>query len=132
MAIDADPALLAEVTSVLRAAGARFAFVHGSRLGTAHAADADLDVAAWWPAEAVAPAPWDVPVPPGVDLLVIERRSPLVLLGRIALHGELLFDDDPPARVCWQATTRKIYLDEKPRLDRARATFLEAQVRGRR
>ena len=37
--------------------------------------------------------------------------------------GVLLFDDDPPARVHWQADTRKRYLDEKPRRERADSDF---------
>ena len=39
--------------------------------------------------------------------------------GRIALHGVMLHDDDPPARVRWVATTRKIYSDEQPRMLRS-------------
>jgi uncharacterized protein len=132
--IDADRALLDATVASLRAAGARFAFVHGSRLGTDHGPDADLDVAAWWP-EPGGPAPWDVPVPAGVDLLVLHGFGPgygvpLTLLGRIALHGEMLFDDDPPSRVRWQATLRKIYLDELPRIEQSRSTFFEV-TRGR-
>ncbi len=53
-------------------------------------------------------------MPPGVDLLVLDE-APLELAGRVALHGVLPFDDDPPARVCWQAQTRAIYLDEEER-----------------
>ena len=41
------------------------------------------------------------------------------------MHGKLMFDDDPPARVAWEATTRKIYLDERHRAERARADFAE-------
>ncbi|MDD7966800.1 hypothetical protein [Actinomycetospora lemnae] len=43
----------------------------------------------------------------------------------------MLFDDDPPARVRWTATTRKIYLDELPRIERSRREFLESVRRGR-
>ncbi len=66
----------------------------------------------------------------GVDLVVL-NRAPLELAGRIALHGQLLFDDDPPARVRWVATTRKIYADEQPRLHRSHREFAQSVRRGR-
>ncbi len=69
-------------------------------------------------------------MPPGVDLVVL-NGAPLELAGRISLEGEILFDDDPPERVRWVATTRKIWLDERPRFDRAHREFLEAAARGR-
>lgn len=59
------------------------------------------------------------------------RRDHRQLAGRIALEGELLFDDDPTARVRWVADTRKIWLDERPRYERAHREFLEAAARGR-
>ncbi len=49
--------------------------------------------------------------------------------GRVALHGTLLFEHDPGARVVWEATTRKVYLDELPRLTRAHREFAEAVLR---
>ena len=123
-----DPAIdgdvdLAETAAALRAAGARFAFVFGSRASGSAQAGSDLDVAAWWHGHA--PAPWDVAVPAGVDLLVIDGL-PLELAGRVALEGRLLFDDDPQARVRWQATTRKIYLDEEYRTERSHREALDA------
>jgi len=36
---------------------------------------------------------------PGSDLDVGRVGAPLERAGRVALHGVLLFDDDPPARV---------------------------------
>jgi uncharacterized protein len=42
-----------------------------------------------------------------------------------------VFDDDPPARVRWIATTRKIYADEQSRLRRSHREFAEAVRRGR-
>lgn len=58
------------VVKALRAAGARFALVHGSRAGEGQARpDSDLDVGAWWPHDP--PAAWDVPLPPYVDLVVL-------------------------------------------------------------
>jgi hypothetical protein len=104
----------ADVVTALRQAGARFALVHGSRAATGIArADSDLDVAAWWGGGA--PSAWEVGLPDAVDLVVLDR-APLWLAGRIALAGRLLFDDDPPARVRWQADTRRIWLDERPYL----------------
>lgn len=102
------------VIEALRRAGARFALVHGSRTeeNTARP-DSDLDVGAWWAGEP--PAAWDVPLPPYVDLVVLNDAA-LWLAGRIAQHGRLLFDDDPKARVQWLADTRLRYLDEIPQI----------------
>lgn len=69
------------------------------------------------------------PAAPGVDLLVLDT-APLELAGRVAVEGVLLFDDDPPARVRWVASTRKIYFDELPRIRRAHREFAENQRRG--
>lgn len=123
------------VVSALRAAGARFAFVHGSRAAETHRPGSDVDVAAWF--DGHDPAPWAIGgLPAGVDLLVLDR-APLELAGRVALHGVLLFDDDPGARVGWLALTRRIYLDERPRTDLARRLFFDGvrareAARGRR
>lgn len=100
------------VIKALRRAGARFALVHGSRAeGDRVRPDSDLDVGAWW-VEA-APVAWDVPLPEHVDLVVL-NDAPLWLAGRITQYGRLLFDDDPRARVRWQADTRLQYVDEIP------------------
>ncbi len=128
MAIPVLDALAAEVVVVLRDAGARFAFVHGSVATGSSRADSDLDVAAWWSSDP--PAVFDVLLPPGVDFVVL-NSAPLELAGRIALDGRLLFDDDPSSRVRWTATTRKIYADELPRLLRSHREFAEAVRRGR-
>jgi predicted nucleotidyltransferase len=112
----------------LRTAGARFAFVHGSRAEGTGRPDSDVDVAAWF--DERDPAPWNIGgLPPGVDLLVLDR-APLELAGRVALYGVLLFDDDPASRVRWLALTRRIYLDERPRTEFARRIFF-AGVRAR-
>lgn len=116
------------VVDKLRRAGASFAFVFGSRARGDARPDSDVDVAAWWPVEP--PNVWDVELPAGVDLVVL-NGAPLELAGRIALEGELLFDDDPPSQVCWTATTRKIWLDERPRFEAAHREYLEAAARGR-
>lgn len=121
-------ALGAETAAQLRRAGASFAFVHGSRARGDARPTSDLDVAAWWPVSP--PQSYDVLLPPGVDLLVL-NGAPLELAGRVALEGVLLFDDAPELRVRWLATTRKIYADELPRLQRSHREFLETVSRGR-
>lgn len=104
------------VTAALREAGARFAFVHGSRaVGSELHGDSDLDVGAWWAQDP--PASWEVTLPGYVDLVIL-NTAPLWLAGRIAQYGRLLFDDDPPARVAWQADTRLWYVDEIPAIRR--------------
>lgn len=124
----ADAALLAEVTATLREHGAAFGYLHGSRARGDHRAGSDTDVAAWWPRDA--PSSFEVLLPPGVDLLVL-NSAPLVLAGRVATQGLLVFEADPAARVRWEATTRKIYFDELPRLRRADEEFARAVRRGR-
>lgn len=117
-AVDLD-----EVTSALRASGARFAYLFGSRAGSEPGPDADTDVAAWWGVDP--PDPWAVSLPDGVDLLVLDT-APLELAGRVARDGRLLYEDQAAARVAWEAETRKIWFDEKPRTDESRRIALAA------
>ena len=117
----------AELTDALRRSGARFAFLHGSRARDEARPGSDVDVAAWWGGEA--PAAWEVELPCGVDLLVLDS-APLELAGRVALHGRLVFDDDPSTRVRWQALTRKLYLDEEPRQRRLDEIFFAGRRSG--
>lgn len=128
MTVALPEALAAEIVAVLRGAGARFALLHGSRAVGSPRADSDIDIAAWWPLNP--PPAFEVLLPPGVDLVVL-NGAPLELAGRIALHGRVLFDDAPSERVRWTATTRKIYADEQPRLWRSHCEFVEALQRGR-
>lgn len=114
--------------AALRRQGARFAFVHGSRVDGGGTPGSDLDVGAWWGANP--PASWDLDLPTGVDVLVLDE-APLELAGRVALHGRLLFDDDPPARVRWQAQTRLLYLDEQDRQGELDRVFLSRRAGGR-
>jgi len=120
-----DPAAVA---AALRSAGARFALLFGSRVTGGARAGSDVDVAAWWGGNA--PDPWDVALPAGVDLVVLDT-APLWLAGRVAMTGEVLFDDDPPARVAWQADTRLAYLDELPALRERQREWAEVIARGR-
>src|SRR5579863_7963668 len=94
--------VMAESVAVLRKAGARFAYLHGSRARGQHRPDSDIDVAAYFGGEP--PQVFDVLMPPGVDLLVLDR-APLELAGRVAVGGKLLFEDDPVSRFRWEATT---------------------------
>jgi predicted nucleotidyltransferase len=121
-----------QAVEALRAAGARFAYLHGSMVSGTARPDSDVDVAAWWDTggrDETAPVSFDVDLPAGIDLLVL-NRAPLEIAGRVAVNGRLLFEDDAAARVRWEATTRKIYFDELPRLTRAHREFLESRARG--
>lgn len=64
-------------------------------------------------------------LPSVVDLLDL-RDAPDVLTGRVALTGVVVLDDDPPARIRWQADSRKRYLDEAFRRERFRRDFVAA------
>lgn len=121
------PTAYREIVAVLEEAGASFAFLHGSRARGSARDDSDIDVGAWW--ERAAPAAFDLALPPEVDLLVL-NTAPLELAGRVAVEGVLILDRDVEARVHWVATTRKIYFDELPRLQRAHREFAEALTRG--
>ena len=124
--VDAD-GLTREAAEVLRAAGASFAYVHGSRASGAPRPDSDLDVAAFW--GSTPPASFEVDVPPGVDLMVLDS-APLELRGRVAEKGALLFETDPAVRIHWEAMTRKIWFDERPRIERAHREFAAALAHG--
>lgn len=118
-----------EVVAALRAAGARFGYAFGSRVDGNPRPDSDLDVAAWFGREGGAPPSWKVEVPAHVDLLVLDT-APLYLTGRVALRGRLLFEDDPSARVAWEADTRTVYLDELPYIQETARAYLAALARG--
>ncbi|WP_261553556.1 nucleotidyltransferase domain-containing protein [Frankia tisae] len=109
---------------MLRQAGAQFAYLHGSRAVGCQRADSDIDIAAFFGGPRP-PSAFDILLPPGVDLLVLDS-APLELAGRVAAGGRLLFEDDRAARVHWEAMTRKIYFDELPRITRAHREFAAA------
>lgn len=118
------------VIAALRDAGAKFAYLHGSHSDGTARPTSDIDVAAWFGANP--PSSWEVGLPGTVDLLVLDT-APLYLAGRVALHGRLLFDDEPPARVRWEADTRTVYLDELPYITQMAQEYLRAVAsRGRR
>lgn len=117
---------IADATEVLRQHGAVFAYLHGSRASGTAGAQSDVDVAAYF--DEPHPEAFEVLLPVGVDLLVL-NQAPLELAGRVALRGQLLFERDRNARVVWEATKRKIYLDELPRRSSAHRDFAEAVLR---
>jgi predicted nucleotidyltransferase len=117
---------ITDATDALRHHGAVFAYLHGSRASGTANPQSDVDIAAYF--DEPHPEAFEVLLPVGVDLVIL-NRAPLELAGRIALHGKLLFERDPSARVAWEATTRKIYLDELPRLTSAHRDFAEAILR---
>ncbi len=127
MPADVDPDRRAALSTLLRGLGARFAFLHGSRVTGGARPDSDLDVAAWF-GRPVDVAAMVSHMPAGVDLVVLDQAPPW-LAGRVALLGERLFDDDPSARVAWQAETRRIHLDEQFRRDRFRREVVAAHRR---
>ena len=124
--MDELEAVTAEAISVLRQAGARFAYLHGSRATGRSRANSDIDIAAYFGGRP--PNSFDVLLPPGVDLLIL-NDAPLELAGRVAVGGRLLFEDDQVARVRWEALTRKIYFDEQPRIARSHREFAAATAR---
>ncbi len=117
-----------DAVAVLRQAGARFAYLHGSRAAGRQRAESDIDIAAYFGGPQP-PNSFDILLPPGLDLLVLDN-APLELAGRVAAGGKLLFEDDRAARVHWEAMTRKIYFDELPRITRAHREFAAALLTG--
>jgi Polymerase beta, Nucleotidyltransferase len=66
--------VIVEAAAVLRQAGARFAYLHGSRATGHHRADSDVDIAAYFGGHP--PNSFDVLLPPRVDLLVLGQPPP--------------------------------------------------------
>ena len=118
----------AEAIEVLRRHGAVFGYLHGSRATNTARTTSDIDIAAHFGGRR--PPAFEILLPPDVDLLVLDD-APLELAGGVAVRGRLLFETDSRARVVWEATTRKIYFDELPRISRAHREFAEAMLRGR-
>jgi len=118
---------MTELCEALRHSGARFAYLHGSQASGAAGPESDFDVAAYY--EDPVPVGFEVALPSGVDLLVL-NDAPLEVAGRIAPDGRLILEVDEVARVRWQSTTRKIYLDERYRIERSHREFLESLGNG--
>ncbi|TCK24384.1 type VII toxin-antitoxin system MntA family adenylyltransferase antitoxin [Pseudonocardia endophytica] len=118
------PVDMDRVNEVLREHGVVFALVFGSH-ATGTAGDrSDVDLAVWsdrpiddWALRGALP---DI-----VDLLDL-RRAPDGLAGRVAMEGIVVLDDQPTARIRWQAETRKRHLDEAFRRERFRQDFVRA------
>lgn len=118
------PIELEPVLWVLRTHGVVFALVFGSHASGGADADSDVDLAIW-SGDSVDEWRLRAALPDAVDLLDL-RTAPETLAGRVALSGVVVLDDDPPARIRWQADTRKRYLDEAPRRERFRRDFVAA------
>lgn len=121
------PVDLDAVRRTLRGHGVSFALLFGSyATGRAHAGS-DVDLAVWG---AGTIDEWQLvgTLPDTVDLLDL-ARAPENLAGRVAMTGLVVLDDDPPARIRWQATTRKRHLDETIRRRRFRQDFVRAHGR---
>lgn len=122
-----DEGTLRQAIVLLRAAGAPFAYLHGSQVTGQATSESDIDLAALLPEPA--PPAFTLDLPAGVDLIVL-NDAPLEIAGRIATQGRLLYEDDEIARVRWEARTRRIYFDEKYRIDRSHREFLQAVRNG--
>jgi hypothetical protein len=72
--------LMAESAAVLRKAGARFAYLHGSRAFGQYRPDSGVDIAAYFGGQP--PNAFDILMPPGVDLLVLDRSGGRLPPGR--------------------------------------------------
>lgn len=118
------PVDLDAIRGVLRGQGVVFALVFGSHADGRARPDSDVDLAVW--AEAGLDE-WRLrgELPDVVDLLDL-RRAPDGLTGRVAMTGVVVLDDDPAARIRWQADTRKRHLDEAFRRERFRRDFVRA------
>lgn len=115
---------LADLTATLRQHGVAFALVFGS-VAEGRATDrSDIDLAVWGPTRIDR---WKLAadLPATIDLTLVDE-APDWLAGRIAMTGVVVLDDDPAARVRWQAQTRKRYLDEAPRRQAFQRDFARA------
>ena len=86
---------LRSAEQVLVNAGADFAYVFGSQARGGATDRSDVDMAVHFPGEA--PAAFEIDVPSGVDLLVL-NDAPLAIKGRVSTEGVLLFQKDESAQ----------------------------------
>lgn len=112
-----------DLRDLLRSHGVEFALVFGSRARGDARPDSDLDLAVMAPSGVA----WtlDALLGDGTDVVDL-ATAPESLRGRIAVEGEVLLDDDPAARVRWQAQWRKRWADEAPRRARFNRDFADA------
>jgi uncharacterized protein len=122
-----DHDLLDDALRRLQDRGVRFVFLHGSQASGDASETSDIDLAAFF--QEPAPVAFELDLPTGVDLLVL-NDAPLEIAGRIALDGVLVLDVDEVSRVRWQSRTRKVYADERYRIERSHAEFLAAVRHG--
>ncbi|MGH8997830.1 MAG: type VII toxin-antitoxin system MntA family adenylyltransferase antitoxin [Acidimicrobiia bacterium] len=118
------PVDLDAVVATLREHDVAFALVFGSHATGAAHPGSDVDLAVW------SDRPIDEwrlrgQLPDHIDLLDL-RHAPEGLAGRVAMTGVVVLDTDPPARIRWQADTRKRHLDEAFRRERFREDFVSA------
>jgi len=73
---ESPEAMTAQAVAVLRQAGARFAYLHGSRVTGRYRPESDIDIAAYFGGQP--PRSFDVLLPHGVDLLILDD-APLEL-----------------------------------------------------
>jgi predicted nucleotidyltransferase len=108
----------------LRDHGVRFALIYGSHAKGVPRTDSDVDIAVWSDGPVV---DWGLrgELADVVDLLDL-RSAPDGVAGRVAMEGLVLFEDDPVARIRWQADTRKRHLDERFRRERFQRDFVRA------
>ncbi|MGI8904497.1 MAG: nucleotidyltransferase domain-containing protein [Solirubrobacterales bacterium] len=123
----------ASLEQVLAAAGARFAYLFGSRASGQARADSDADIAVMPTRELglraqarLAQGLARALAVPDLDLVLLDRAT-LELRGHIVQTGRLLFSADEPARVAFEVRTRSEYLDFLPTLKALERAYL-AQV----
>lgn len=112
---------VAAVEQVLAAAGARFAYLFGSRATGGHDTSSDADVAVMpaGPPDLLAEAQLADRLAaamgvPRVDLVDLRRASLRLRGGRILERNRLLYSADEPGRVAYEVRTRSEYFDFRP------------------
>lgn len=117
------PVDLDALRQTLRHHGVVFALVFGSYAAGTAGADSDVDLAVW----SRQPIDWSLrgALPDVIDLVDL-RTAPSGLVGRVAMTGIVVLDDEPTQRIRWQAQTRKQHLDERFRREQFRRDFVRA------
>lgn len=129
------PCTPSALQQALSGAGARFAYLFGSRASGAAHADSDADIAIMASgdlgllerarlASGIAQALTVV----DVDLVLLDHAS-LELRGHIVQTGRLIYSADEPARVSFEVRTRSEYLDFLPTLRALERAYLSRVAR---